>query len=237
MFNHIVFQDMYDKEVSAAFVAGGFKSALFDCIYINGVSLAELTVNDSWITAVFVNYGQTDAYTLDISFDSKSETYSAIRALIENGDGVTVEIKSGLKFTTGCKVTENREFKIVNYAVTEENQPLRDFKVYYGGNAVESGAVVVTFKAPSESNVYVDGVDDYEITSSKADGKTRFTITLADGREFVFDVDYQPVEVEQPEQPEQPKSSGCSSSVGTETLTVLAVLSVAACVMWRKRYE
>lgn len=229
----VVFKGMYDKDVSTAYVAGGFKSAFYDKILINGISVGEWHAIDDLPTCVHVHYGQTDLYTLDMSIDSYSEMYAPIYEAFQNGEDITIEIKSGMKFTTGTQTTKDYRFVINGYTTTMEKEadPIR---VTYDGKTVENGDVLHSSTKAIESNIFVQGTEGYSVTKTVDGDVVRFTLVFAGGEQFTFSVQENIVN-EIPNEDE----GGCSSnlSAGNVAVTLVIVAAFAGIKIRRKRYE
>ena len=89
---------------------------------------------------------------------------------------------------------------------------------------MEDGVVVDADYEALESHVYVDGVEDYEVTKTTEGDKTTFTVTY-DGMTMVFHV--QQTIVQSPDV--APKDSSNDNEVGcTSTLAVGAVATAMA---------
>lgn len=228
----IVFKGMYDKDVSLAYVSGGFKSSFYDNILINGVSVGEWHAIDDLPTCVHVHYGQTDLYTLDMSIDSYSEMYQPLYEAFEKGEDITIEIKSGMKFTTSTKTTTDYKFVVNGWNATMEKEP-EEIKVFYDGKEVNDGDSILSSMKAMESNVFVQGTESYTVTKTIAENTVNFKLTFANGEEFTFSVQEKIIN----EIPEE--ESGCSSSIAPKNaVLLLSVLSLfAVFVIRRKRYE
>lgn len=228
-----IFKGMYDKEVSTAYVAGGFKSSFYDNILINGVSVGEWHAIDDLPTCVHVHYGQTDLYTLDMSIDSYSEMYAPLYEAFEKGEDITIEVKSGMKFTTGTQTSQDYKFFVNGTNVTTDKEP-DSIQVTYDGKKVENGDVLLSSTKAMESNIFVEGVDSYTVSKTVNGNEVSFTLTFANGEEFIFAVQENVTnEIPKTEQ------GGCSSSVASKNaVLVLSILSLFAIfAMRRKRYE
>ncbi len=233
----IVFKGMYDEDVSKAFVAGGFKASFYDNVFINGVSVGEWHAIDDLPTCVHVHYGQTDLYTLDMSIDSYSEMYKPLYEAFKKSENITIEIKSGMKFTTSVRTERDYKFVVngtkVSAVDAEEKEAV---KVYYDGKKVENGGVVISSTKAMQSNIFVQGDGEYTVAKTAEGNATKFTLTLKDGETFTFTVQENIVN-EVPEEKEE--KSGCSSSIAAENgvliFTIVALFAVFA--MRRKQYE
>ena len=229
-----VFKGMYDADISAAYVAGGFKSAFYDKIFINGFSVGEWHAIDDLPTCVHTHYGQTSLYTLDMSIDSYSEMYAPIYEAFKSGQDITIEIKSGMKFTTGTQTTQDYKFVINGYtaAMEKDAEPII---VTYDGKVVDlaDGEVIVSSTKAMESNILVHGIEKYSVTKRTEGDVVYFTLDFG-GEVFTFGVRENIVN-EIPAEEEK----GCSSSLsaGSALLSMAAVAVFAGGVIRRKRYE
>ena len=228
----IVFKGMYDEDVSTAFVSGGFKASFYDNVLINGISVGEWHAIDELPTCVHVHYGQTNLYTLDMSIDSYSEMYGPLYEAYKNGEDITIEIKSGMKFTTSAKTERDYKFVVNGTSISTETEP-QALKVFYDGKQVSDGDTLLTTTKAMESNISVQGVDGYTVTKTTEVNKVSFTLTFANGETFVFAVQENITN----EFPKEKK--GCSSSItaGNVLLTLSALAFVAVFARRRKHYE
>ena len=228
-----IFKGMYDKEVTTAFVSGGFKASFYDNILINGISVGEWHAIDALPTCVHVHYGQTDLYTLDMSIDSYSEMYGPLYEAYQSGQDITIEIKSGMKFTTSIKTEKDYKFVVkgANVAMDKEAEPI---KVFYDGKmvALADGDVIVSSTKAMESNIFVQGTEKYSVVKKTEGDVVYFTLDFG-GEVFTFGVRENIVN----EIPTE--KSGCSSSVtmGNAILAVTILSSCAIVAIRRKRYE
>lgn len=228
----IVFKGMYDKEVSDAFVAGGFKTSFYDNILINGVSVGEWHAIDDLPTCVHVHYGQTDLYTLDMSIDSYSEMYAPLYEAFQKGEEITIEVKSGLKFTTGVQTTKDYKF-VVKGSTVSKDEVAQSIKVYYDGQTVKNGDVIVSSTKVMESNIYVQGMEGYDVNKTVNGNKVSFTITDENGNEFSFTVEENIVNDIPTDE------GGCASnlSMGNIILPLMSLSLFALFAIRRKKYE
>ena len=171
--------NLYDKEFTTVYLAGGFKSSLYDSIVINGKTLGEMHVLDSYTTCLLAQYGQSNSYTLDLSVDSNSPTYDELLPLFTEGNGVTLEIKSGFKFTTGIKTMKDAKFVLTNGKMVS-TLATEDVSIFYDGKLVEDGAKFTSNTAVLESNVCVQGINGYTITKTEEGNVVTFTVTYKD---------------------------------------------------------
>ena len=206
------FPDLYSEGKSKAFVAGGFKTALMNCVVINGKTIGDLHAENAWTTCCFVHYGTMSVYRMEIFVDSNAGNYAALRALLESGEGVTVEILKGLKFTTGYQTERNYEYRLQGGVFVSTDVPT--ISIFYDGVEVRDGSVVETAFAPSTDCIKIVGVDEYELSQVTTGNDTYFTVRLG-GEEWMFIV--RETAVEQTEQ------TGCgASALGGGWLAALA---------------
>ena len=225
----IVFDNMYDKEISDAFIAGGFKAALYDKILINGKSIGEWHAIDDLPTCVHTHYGQTDLYTLDMSVDSYSEMYAPIYEAFINGEDIVVEVKSGMKFTTGMKTERDYKFTVRGYeSVTDKEKS--EMSVFYDGKRVEDGDLLLSSTKASEHNIHVQGVSTYTVSKTENGNVVSFAVTDGEGNTFAFSVQEELVN----ELPKEKK--GCSSSASTATALPLSLVLLFIAIARRKRH-
>lgn len=210
----------YDEAVSKAFVYGGYKSSLYDNIYINGRSIGEWHAIDACPTSVHVHYGQSDggnANLMTVAIDSTSEMYAELIELYESGEGVTIEVKSGMIFPTGYQTTGDQTY-VLRGTQMQEVFAGETLRVYYDGKAVQSGDLVLSSTAINAANIAVEGVLDYTLTEEVSGGVAQYTVT-ANGETITFMV--QSVIVNEKETNE----GGCGSSVGA-----LSALGLMLCI-------
>ena len=109
MFKHD--STLYNEGISNIFVTGGYKSSLLNNVIVNGKTIGEWHAFDSkTLTNVQVHYGKGGFNSLSIVFAKTSpNTYNGIAELLASGEGIEIEVKSGLKFMTN---TETRATQI-----------------------------------------------------------------------------------------------------------------------------
>ena len=187
----------YDAQSSRAFVNGGYKSSLLDNVVVNGWSIAEWHAYPGVsLTNVQVHYGYSGNYTMDIHFEKFSPaTYNIIDEMLKSGQGLTIEIKQGLKFTTDTKVAQTQTFKLKDGSFVE-NIKNKATHVYYDGTEVTNGANITVNADVSENSLLVDGPTGYTISTVTNGNVTEFTVTY-DGNQFKFTVtkDFVPTEI------------------------------------------
>ena len=220
----------YDKEISDAFVSGGFKASLFDSLFLNGKSIADWQANDSIPTAVLVHYGQTNQYTLDFSIDCTSDMFDEIYAAFKSGEDITVEVKAGMKFATAVKTSQDFKCVINGYTVTtDEVKP--EMQVFYDGKKVEEGDMLRSATSVTENNICVQGVREYTVQKTVNGNTTMFVITYDGDKTFTFAVQENIVN----EIPSE--KSGCSSSVSFGGVAIFLGLATVALLRRRKGNE
>ena len=206
----------YDAAVSAAFVYGGYKSSLYDNIYINGHSIGEWHGIDACPTSVHVHYGQADggnANMMTVAIDSTSQMYAELIELYESGAGLTVEVKGGMIFPTGYQ-TINDQTYVLRGALMEEVVVGDGMHVFYDGKEVQAGDIVISSTAVNKANIAVTGVLDYQVTETVEGVLVHYTIVAGDE---VITFSVQSVIVNEKEETEQ---SGCGAS-----MSMLSVMS------------
>ncbi|MBQ7913055.1 MAG: hypothetical protein IJ308_04830 [Clostridia bacterium] len=224
------FVDYYDKEISDAFVAGGFKSSLFESVFINGKSLGDWQANDSIPTAVLAHYGQTSLFTLDLSIDCTADMFDDLYAAFNSGEDITLEVKAGMKFTTAIKTAQ--DFKcVVNGSTVTTDGEKPEMQVFYDGKKVEEGDVLHSASQASEHNIFVSGIESYSVQKSINGRTTTFVITYGEGESFGFAVQENIIN-EIPSEKE-----GCSSSLSLGSVAILLTLATITLSVRRKRYE
>lgn len=222
---------IYDAGVVKAFVDGGFKAALLDCIYINGKSIGDWHAHDPKMPAnvmVHYTYGNAGLNSVNVYFDKLCpNTYNELQAAVETGDGVTVEVRSGMKFTVNLMTTEDQTFVMKNGSF-EEVREKRPMSVYYNGAKVENGTQVTVQTTVGKEALYVECDEEYQISEQTTENGANYTITYGEGQTFTFSVafDLAPVEEE----------SGCGSAISGFALSTVALAAVAI-VGRRKKNE
>lgn len=230
----------YNAAMSEVFVAGGYKSSLLDSILINGKTLGELHAGDDYPTCVFVHYGQVGSEDrLSLSVDSNSATYQWLKPLFEAGNGITIEIKSGMKFPNGVMTVEDVKYVLVN-GVLERVSANEDFTVFFNGKAVADGDVLKTDTAALESSIYVSGGVSYTVTKTVEGNVTTFAVE-ANGKTVTFSVEQtvtklDPIDKEVEQQSDGNGGLGCGSVVSGGLFGCVA-LALGAALIGRKRDE
>ena len=220
----------YDEEISSAFVAGGFKASLFDNVFINGKSVGDWQASDAIPTAVLAHYGQTGLYTLDLSIDCLSDMYDDIYAAFNSGEDITIEIKSGMKFATAVKTTQDFKCVINGYSVTMGDEK-PEMQVFYDGKKVEEGDLLRSATPASENNISVQGIAEYSVQKTVNGNTTTFVISYGENKSFIFAVKENIIN-EIPTEKE-----GCSSSVSLGGVAILLAIATIVLSVRRKHYE
>ena len=125
---------------------------------------------------------------LEVSIDSNSEIYQMFKALYESGEGVTIEVKKGMKFTTGTRTEEDRCFVLTDGMFVMQGKT-SELKVYYNGLSVTQGATISSQTEALIDNIDVDGVDGYAVDALRNGNVVEFKITTLDGQKFSFTVE------------------------------------------------
>lgn len=177
---------LYEASYTEVFIAGGYKSSLFDSVILNGMSVGEFHARNNHQTCVFVHYGQSGFNTVGINIESHAPAYAELKTLFESGEGVTIEIKSGFKFPTGVKTETNYVFKLQNGTFVLENNE-ETYPVYFDGTLVKNGdSLKVDYQALT-SSVFVDGTS-FVVEQSKQDNVVTFKVKY-NGTEMTFSVE------------------------------------------------
>lgn len=177
---------LYDGPYTNVFIAGGYKSSLFDSLVINGQTVGEFHARNNHQTCVFVHYGQLGANTISMCIDANSPDYQGIKEKLESGNGLTIQVKAGFKFTTGVKTMQNYVFNLKNGVfVLEQENP--QYNVYFDGTLVKNGETLkVDYQALSTS-VFVSGAD-FEVQKVENGNVATFTVKYA-GEQITFNVE------------------------------------------------
>ena len=228
----------YDKGMSNVFVKSGFKSSLLDCIVINGKTIGEWHAHEvGAVTNVQTHYGASGLEYVDVVFESHSQlTYNPISELVQTGEGVTVEIKDGLKFMTNCEVKKTQIFTLEDGRFSEV-LPAKEIHVYYDGSEVQNGATVTVKTAVCPTSISVINVRNYQVTHVTTDKTTVFTITYGDGQEFTFTVieDSVTKPAAKPTTNTETKKKGCKSAVELPIVGLTLILLASAIVLKERR--
>jgi hypothetical protein len=222
---------IYDGGMVKAFVDGGFKAALLDCIYINGKSIGEWHAHDSKMPAnvmVHYTYGNAGLNSVNVYFDKLCpNTYNELQAAVATGEGVTVEVKKGMKFTVNLMTMEDQLFIMKNGGF-EEVLEQRPMSVYYNGAKIENGAQVTVQTAVGKEALYVVCDEEYQISEQKTTNGAEYTITYGEGKTFTFSVTFDLAPVES-------KEEGCGSALSGTAVALTAIL--AAAMMGRRKKD
>lgn len=220
----------YDEGSSEIFLAGGYKASLLDKVVINGRSIGEWHAQDAAaLTNVQVHYGVgLELNRMDIRFEAASKhTYDQLYDLAANGNGVTVEVLSGLKFMTNNATEKAQTFTMVDgeFKLQEEE---KEVHVYYDGLEVTNGQEITVKTAVSDASIFVEGAKDYEVARKDVDGKKVYTISYGDGKTFTFTVTEDVVKAE-------PAKGGCFSQMRIgAAIGMLTLMAMAAVVLKRR---
>ncbi len=212
----------YDGGSSDIFVNGGYKASLLDKVVINGRTIGEWHAFDAAaLTNVQVHYGVgLELNRMDIRFEAVSKnTYDQLYGLVSDGNGVTVEVLSGLKFMTNNATTKTQAFKMVN-GEFKLQQEAGVIHVYYNGSEVQNGQEITVQTSVSDASIAVEGVEEYSVSRADVDGKKVYTIAYGNGLELTFTVVEDVVVVTKEEK------DGCFAAVGANS--VLAALAIGA---------
>lgn len=225
-----VSDSLYDSGISAAFIAGGYKSSLLDNILINGKTIGEWHAHESnQPTNIQVHYGNSGLNAVDIFFAQACPyTYDDLRALVETGGGITIEVKEGLKFMVNTKTAEAQTFVYENSKFVEQKaaEPIR---VYFNGAEVLQGDKITVDTVVSKNSIAVEGVADYQITHTVNGANTTYTITY--GNETFTFVVTENITVE-----EEP-TTGCMASAGLGSIWTALIAVAGVAMVRRRKYE
>ena len=222
----------YDKGSSDIFVGGGYKSSLLDNVVINGRTIGEWHAYDAAaLTNVQIFYGVgLFLNRMDIRFESATKsTYDQLYDLVSDGNGVTIEVLSGLKFMT-CNATDKTQVFQMMDGEFKLQTDKKAIHVYYNGSEITNGQEITVYTAVSDASIAVDGVDGYKVTRTDANGKKVYTITYDTDKTFRFTV------VEDVIQPEAEKevsveSGGCASRVRIDSVATAIALCAALTII------
>lgn len=217
----------YDKGSSDIFVEGGYKSSLLDNVVINGLTVGEWHAqNAAALTCVQVFYGAgLELNRMDIRFEAATKsTYDQVYDLVTDGNGVTVEVLSGLRFMTNTITRKTQTFVMKDGAFFEQTER-GAVHVYFNGSEVVDGQKITVQTAVSDASIFVEGVDSYDIACMKQGGKQVYTVTCDGDYSVSFTVLEDIIQ--------QKEEGGCSSFVGVNAAS--AVLLFGAVLIGLKR--
>ncbi len=215
----------YDAGSSDIFIAGGYKSSLLDNVVINGRTIGEWHAsNPMALTNVQIHYGVgLELNRMDIRFESATQgTYNQLYDLVSNGNGVTIEVLSGLKFMTNNATAKTQVFQMVDGEFRLQTKE-GSIHVYYDGREVKNGQEVTVLTAVSDASIAVEGVRDYIISHTEADGKKVYTVTYDGEKTFTFTVVEDIVK--------SGGSHGCGSAVQIRPAMILLAACAAIAVI------
>lgn len=228
----------YDKGMSNVFVKSGFKSSLLDCVIINGKSIGDWHAYEATnYTNVQTHYGASGLEYMDVVFESHSAlTYNPIAELVNNGSGITIEIKDGLRFMTNCQVKKTQTF-ILNDGRFSEVVSNREIHVYYDGSEVQNGSTVTVKTAVCPTSIFVTNATNYQVSHVTTDKTTVFTITYGDGQVFTFTVieDSVAKPTTKPTTNTETEKKGCKSAVELPIVGITMILLASAIVLKERR--
>ena len=170
------FPDLYSVGKSKAFVAGGFKTSLMNSVLINGQTIGDLHAEHAWTTCIFVHYGTLSMYRMEIFVDSNSPDYARLLSLFGSGEGVSVTVLKGLKFTTGYQTEQDYEYRLQGGRFVSTDVPA--ISIFYDGVAVQNGDVVETAFDGSLDCINIVGASEYEISQVTTGNDTYFTVRI-----------------------------------------------------------
>lgn len=229
-----LFKGMYDADMTKVYLSGGYKSSLYDSIIINGKTLGEWHAIDQYPTSMFVHYAQVASEALEVSIDSNSELYKMFKGLYESGEGVTIEVKAGLKFTSGMRTEEDYRFVLTDGKFVMQGQAASGLKVYYNGAAVSQGAKISSQTEALIDNIDVDGVEGYAVDALRNGNIVEFKITTLDGQKFSFTVEEDIVSEPVGSTMDNPLA-GCTASLSESTFLAGVCLLLATIPVMRRR--
>ncbi len=220
---------LYNASYTELFNLMGYKSSMMDSIVINGKTIGEFHARNAHQTCVMVHYGTMGKNWLGIWIDSDADEYPAIASLFENGNGVTVEFKSGFIFPTGVKTMTDYKFVLRDGVFVLEEEE-REYSVYFDGQLVHDGDTLKTDYKAVVSSVWVDGTD-FEVTKSESNGVATFTVKY-NGKQMSFCVEQTVVQA-----PDPVVEEGCGSSLAGASALLLTVVSLTAVMFTVRRKQ
>ena len=211
---------LYDGSIAQIFVDGGYKSSLLNSILINGKTIGEWHAHDSGkLTNVQTHYGNSGLNCVDVIFEKLSpDTYDTLYAFVESGEGIAIEIKSGLKFMVNLE-TKNTQTFVLAKGSFQEKVEKSDIKVYYDGIHVAYGDLIMVQTVASEKCIAIQGIGEYSVSSAKDGETTTYTITYGEDETFTFAVQEEIVVMEE--------QGGCNGSIlGLNGILLAVALAV-----------
>lgn len=221
---------LYDGSIAQIFVDGGYKSSLLNSILINGKTIGEWHAHDSGqLTNVQTHYGNSGLNCVDVIFEKLSpDTYDTLYAFVESGEGIAIEIKSGLKFMVNLE-TKNTQTFVLAKGSFQEKVEKSDIKVYYDGIHVAYGDLIMVQTVASEKCIAIQGIGEYSVSSAKDGETTTYTITYGEDETFTFAVQEEIVVMEE--------QGGCNGSILGFNGILLAVALAVVGKKHRARIE
>lgn len=217
---------LYSAAYTKLFNRFGYKSSLFDNIVLNGETIGEFHARNAHQTCIMVHYGPTSNNSLVMWIDTNADEYQKFATLFESGNGVTLEIRSGLMFPTGVKTKTDYKFVLIDGVFVLE-QGEKEYSVYFDGQLVHDGDVLRTDYKALESSVWVDGTD-FEVKKSENNGVAIFTVKY-NNKQMSFSVE-QPVA----QSSDSVSDKGCGSSL-SESSALLATVLLLTAIMFAVR--
>lgn len=225
----------YDEGSSDIFIRGGFKSSLLDCVIVGGRSIGEWHAYDAAaLTCVQVFYGAGLQFNrMDVRFESATKsTYDQLYGLASSGNGLTVEVLSGLRFATNARTEKTQSF-IMQDGKFIERLGEKALHVYFDGREVQDGQEITVQTVVAKDSVSVAGVTNYVVSCEEKDGKKVYTVTYGENKSFCFTV------TEDIMQKAEEEKKGCSSAIAFGSATMALLASAAWILLGKggKRHE
>ena len=156
---------------------------------------------------------------VDVIFEKLSpDTYDTLYAFVESGEGIAIEIKSGLKFMVNLE-TKNTQTFVLAKGSFQEKVEKSDIKVYYDGIHVAYGDLIMVQTVASEKCIAIQGIGEYSVSSAKDGETTTYTITYGEDETFTFAVQEEIVVMEE--------QGGCNGSIlGLNGILLAVALAV-----------
>ena len=160
--------------------------------------------------------------------------------MFEAGNGISITVKSGMKFPTAIKTSEDVEY-ILKDGRMVTNTTASEVEVFYDGKAVADGDVLKLNTPALESGIYVKGATDYEVSKTVEGNKTTFVVTV-EGERITFSVEQDvteldPVDKQVDNTDDDQGGLGCGSVISGSLMGGMAVLAFGVVTMLRRKSD
>lgn len=192
--------NVYSKPFYLGFMHDGLKSSLLECVYINGLSIAQWQAEIAqteeasvkW-RAITIHYGEYGGKVMSIHFPADAVvTRQKIMQSYEDGS-LTIEFKPGLKFMTHTMVKTGQKFvfrkSTDSFCPATTDSDLKDLSVYYNGQKVENNSVIDGYGLIDRNSLYIpDDGNSYYVSfdTQSNDSGVHVNVTVYLDKKIVF---------------------------------------------------